>query len=329
MNNLLKHKPIYFTLLISLFLFTNCINKEQNANTDSITQIDTIIIEPKINPDTIDSINPNKKFKNSDEAIEFMQSSRHWDKYNQGIIVRMAKENLLYATKLLNNIYDRFIVVDKGTMRVMLYDRFGRKEREYKMACGKNYGTKKMKADSRTPEGFFSAEGIYDSTDWLFTDDNGVTSPKKGQFGPRFIRLKTPTTSQIGIHGTCSPWSLGHRCSHGCIRISNDNILELVELVEPGIPIIVNPSRKDIIVNMQEGTDIKWITVDDKPIRAPKPGEIKRIIPDTTSIDTVIIDSISTIQIDSIVSTKTEPIEVKSDSININKIESGCDSIQQ
>ena len=68
------------------------------------------------------------------------------------------------------------------------------------MACAKNYGTKHKKADSRTPEGFFEVEGIYNSTDWLYTDDDGVTSKKKGQFGPRFIRLKIPVTSQIGIH---------------------------------------------------------------------------------------------------------------------------------
>ena len=42
-----------------------------------------------------------------------------------------------------------------------------------------NFGTKHEKGDSRTPEGLFSVEGIYDSTDWLFTDDDGVTSKKK------------------------------------------------------------------------------------------------------------------------------------------------------
>lgn len=293
MHNFLKYKLISFIVLTFLFLSISCTNQEKQNNMDSTcVNKDSIIDENIIIEDTI---NPNKKFKNAQEALSFMQSSRNWDKYKEGIIVRMVDENLSYAQKLLNNVYKRFIVVDKSTMRVILYDRYGIKEREYGMACGKNYGSKHEKADSRTPEGFFSAEGIYDSTDWLFTDDNGVTSPKKGQFGPRFIRLKTPITSQIGIHGTCSPWSIGHRCSHGCIRIKNENILELVEFVEVGMPIIVNPSRRDIIVNMQEGRNVKWITIDNKPIKAPKPGEIKvindTIVTDSLSLDEGTIDS--------------------------------------
>ena len=210
-----------------------------------------------------DSMPPEKellKFDSPEEAIDYMRQSGHWDEYSRGIIPSVAEECLEYATGLLNNEYSRFIVVDKGRMEVILYNKYGRVERQYGMACAKNFGTKHRRADSRTPEGFFTAEGIYDSTDWLFTDDNGKTSDKKGQFGPRFIRLKCPNTSQIGIHGTVAPWSIGHRVSHGCIRITNENILELVELVEVGMPIIVSPGTRDMKVNLSEGYDIPSIT---------------------------------------------------------------------
>ncbi len=43
----------------------------------------------------------------------------------------------------------------------------------------------------------------------------------------------------IFIHGTTNKSQLGTRASHGCIRLSNDNIVELYDIVETGIPIYV------------------------------------------------------------------------------------------
>lgn len=202
------------------------------------------------------------------------------DKYARGIIPQMLIDNPDYARRLLASTHPYFIVVDKPSMHVVLFDRFGRKVHAYKMACGKNFGQKHQKRDCRTPEGFFEAGDTYDSTDWLYTDDDGVTSPKKGQFGPRFIRVKNPISGQIGIHGTCAPWSLGRRASHGCIRIHNDNIVELVKYVTPGMPIIVNPARRDQAINLGEDCKVGKIYIGQvsesrKPIKpiVPQPEE--------------------------------------------------------
>lgn len=249
------------------------------------------------------------KFLSSSEAIDYMHDSGHWNDYSRGILPGMAEEELEYCTRLLNSAYSRFIIVDKARMKVILYNKYGVIEKEYGMACARNYGTKHKRADSRTPEGFFSAEGIYDSTDWLFTDDNGVTSPKKGQFGPRFIRLKCPNTSQIGIHGTAAPWSIGHRVSHGCIRLTNDNILELVKLVEIGMPIIVSPGSRDMAVNASEGYSIPSVTTTPGGTRA-KAGKLpesksvadtvsKSVNEEKQSMNNSIDDNISTRDVDS------------------------------
>lgn len=212
----------------------------------------------------------------ADEAIAYMESSEYADRYARGILPAMARDNLAYATRLLKSPYNYFIVVDKPSMYVVLYDRFGVEQHAYRMACSKKYGTKHKRRDNRTPEGFFSAEGIYNSTDWLYTDDDGNTSKVKGQFGPRFIRLKTDVTTQIGIHGTCAPWALGRRASHGCIRIHNDNIMELVKYVEPGTPIIVNPSERDQKVNREEGYEIPSINIGKPAKKQPAPAEEKK-----------------------------------------------------
>lgn len=251
------HKPILPALLptiLSLMIvaFAGCSHHNdhlydisrapepaEQANVSDSQQIEDKIIEP----DTVTLAT----------ARSFMQQSEAADKYARGIIPGILEDAPDYAVKLLNSDFEYFIVVDKASMNVLLFNKYGEEVKAYKMACAKKYGSKHARRDSRTPEGFFTVQGIYDSTDWLFTDDDGNTSDVKGQFGPRFIRLKTPVSSQIGIHGTCSPWALGGRRSHGCIRIHNDNILDLVNYAKKGMPVIVNPGPKDKAVNDKEG----------------------------------------------------------------------------
>lgn len=247
--------------------------------------LDTVAEPETIEPDTI----LNCDIATAAEAIDFMESTPGADRYRRGILPAMAKDNLDYCKRLLQSPHDYFIVVDKPSMNVVLFDHYGVEIHSYKMACSRHYGTKHQRRDNRTPEGFFSAEGIYNSTEWLYTDDDGNTSQTKGQFGPRFIRLKTDVTTQVGIHGTCSPWSLGKRVSHGCIRIHNDNILELVKYVEVGTPIIVNPSKRDQQINIEEGCDIPSINIGktrETPVEKPKTDTVTKpdsiVAPDTS-----------------------------------------------
>lgn len=205
---------------------------------------------------------PELTFASTQEAIDYMNSSANADKYAEGILHQMAEDEVAYVAKLLSSEYNKFLIIDKQIMRVGLFDKYGREILSYGIACSRRYGTKHKKADNRTPEGFFSVEGIYDSTNWLYTDDNGRTSKRKGQFGPRFIRIKNPVSYQIGLHGTCSPGSIGSRSSHGCIRVTNDNILELVNYVTPGMPVIITPSERDQQVNEKEGYKVAMVTMD-------------------------------------------------------------------
>lgn len=211
-----------------------------------------------------DSIMPELKpyhmFSTPASAIEYMMESENSEEYASGILPQMANEELSYVEKLLNNEHDGFIVVDKSRMKVIKFNRFGVEEESFGMACAKNYGTKHTKGDSRTPEGFFSVKQIQNSTDWHYVDDNGNVSTKTGEFGPRFVRLSIPGITSIGIHGTSAPWSIGGRRSHGCIRLTNENIMRFVEMIEPGMPVIITPGKKDIAVNKSEGYDIPSIS---------------------------------------------------------------------
>lgn len=285
-------------ILVSFLLFAGGCGKNHSARTE-FRQDDTPVHDsiPTVMPDTIaeapkDTVREEVfHIDDTDEALQVLRSLPEADNYMSGVFPSIAKYAPEYLEKLLNSSYSKFIVVDKARMKVLLYDRYGNVLRDYGMACSKRFGTKHKKADNRTPEGFFSVEGIYDSTDWLFTDDDGKTSKKKGQFGPRFIRLRIPNTSQIGIHGTCAPWSIGSRSSHGCIRVTNENILELVDLVEIGMPVIVLPGKKDRAVNREEGTKIAYFPTN--PKYAIKKAELDEIAKknDESGAVTVAIDS--------------------------------------
>lgn len=263
MNNI--HKLAAVSLMTAMFTAAGCTSSTTDKSTDTESQhtTDTAAMVHETEsiaglPAQKDSVITKKqytdyKFADVGQAVAFMQQSPNWAKYQEGILPQMASENLKYATKLLNSPYNHFIVVDKDKMKVILFDRYGRIVHQYGMAGPRNFGTKHKKGDSRTPEGYFSAEGVYNSTDWEFTDDNGVRHPGKC-FGPRFIRVKNPVTTQVGIHGTSSPGSIGRRTSHGCIRLHNENIMQLVKYVEIGMPIIILPGPEDRKVNAREGS---------------------------------------------------------------------------
>ena len=44
-----------------------------------------------------------------------------------------------------------------------------------------------------------------------------------------------------GIHGTPVPTTVGKTESHGCIRLTNWDVLELADMVSPGIPAVLQP----------------------------------------------------------------------------------------
>ena len=54
-----------------------------------------------------------------------------------------------------------------------------------------------------------------------------VTNPG-GPFGARWMGLDKP---HYGIHGTNNPSSIGKDISHGCIRMHNEDVIELYNLV--------------------------------------------------------------------------------------------------
>ena len=124
--------------------------------------------------------------------------------------------------------------------------------KEYSIAVAKNPGDKQKTGDNRTPTSWGSAavipakylgagvgvasaevpfvvEEICDASFWThdFGDGKGVIA---GAYGPWFLSLDTGWIG-IGIHGTHDANSIGTMASEGCIRLRNEDIQRLKDIV--------------------------------------------------------------------------------------------------
>jgi lipoprotein-anchoring transpeptidase ErfK/SrfK len=137
-----------------------------------------------------------------------------------------------------------FIVADKPTLKLTLVDGEGNIIKQYGMACSVKYGPKEVRGDNKTPEGTFKinellyAKGIPHD----FGDGKG---PIKDAYGPWFLRLDVPGFRDIGIHGTPFPESIGTRATEGCIRLNNEDIVDLKNRVRLGTVVIITADPEE------------------------------------------------------------------------------------
>ena len=129
----------------------------------------------------------------------------------------------------------KHIVVDKPHTRLYVMNMFGDTLSRYRVCASKERGQKTGKDDWRTPEGSFKVYGIYNSTDWTYKDTQDKC------YGPFFIALWTPPFYGIGIHGTNAPYSVPGRRSHGCMRMHNEDIVRVKQMVDKDTRITVLP----------------------------------------------------------------------------------------
>lgn len=155
-----------------------------------------------------------------------------------------------YTTKL--DEYDKaaLIIIDKQEMKLKVIGLDGETKASFGIACGKGLGNKQEKGDNRTPEGIFRIQDIQDSSSWKhdFGDGKGEIM---GAYGPWFIRLQTNPHKGIGIHGTHAPNSIGTRATEGCIRLKNEDVERLKNMVYCGLNVVVLPSEEDLAANIE------------------------------------------------------------------------------
>ncbi len=115
------------------------------------------------------------------------------------------------------------VVVDKSDMSVTALDAQGRVLGRYPATMGSEHdplplGTWKITGVQRNPTFFYNPD--------LFWDAKGEHAKVKIAPGPN-------------NHGTPEPSAIGKTESHGCIRVTNWDALELADMVGPGTPAIL------------------------------------------------------------------------------------------
>ena len=135
-----------------------------------------------------------------------------------------------------------FIVIDKQALTLTFYDADSAAVKTYRIACAVNYGPKTRKGDHKTPEGTFKINQLLNAKG-LSHDFHDGKGPVRGAYGPWFLRLDVPGFIDIGIHGTHLPESIGTRATEGCIRMTNEDILDLKSRVKVGTPVTILPDN--------------------------------------------------------------------------------------
>lgn len=159
-----------------------------------------------------------------------------------------------YYTNEINDIGNaKIVVVSKSDMMLTVFDYKGDSIFKAPIACGSGYGNKEKIGDKRTPEGVFHVTSIEDASTWGHDFHDGKGRIERA-YGPFFIRLDVPGQKGIGIHGTHDPNSIGTRVTEGCIRLSNENIGKLSNIVKPGTLVIIETSKNDIIYSEKDDT---------------------------------------------------------------------------
>ncbi|WP_425057681.1 L,D-transpeptidase family protein [Sporomusa carbonis] len=111
--------------------------------------------------------------------------------------------------------------------------------KEYSIAIGK--------PSTPTPLGNFAIISKEVNPAWYPPDEKGkvVPSGPANPLGYRWMGI----WDTYGIHGTNAPWSIGTAVSNGCIRMYEEDVEELFDLVNYGTPVRVTYDRVKVRVN--------------------------------------------------------------------------------
>jgi lipoprotein-anchoring transpeptidase ErfK/SrfK len=126
------------------------------------------------------------------------------------------------------------IVVDKPTRNVRVYDQNGNLLAFYPGSIGSE--------EKPAPSGVFKVRRVEWNPEYVYDPRfawKGVTTKRKlivaaGPNNPVGLVWIDLTAPSYGIHGTPSPEDIGKTESHGCIRLTNWNAVDLAGMARPG-----------------------------------------------------------------------------------------------
>lgn len=132
---------------------------------------------------------------------------------------------------------DPFIIINKRTNELSLIDD-NRVQTTITVATGKK--------EDLTPEGLFTV--TVKAINPYYRKKNIQGGNKKNPLGTRWIGFDARETNgrTYGIHGTNKPGSIGYYVSEGCIRMQNEAVESIYDLIPIGTKVLVTNSTKSI-----------------------------------------------------------------------------------
>ncbi len=109
----------------------------------------------------------------------------------------------------------------------------------------KKYNVGIGKTDTPTPLGVFGVTDKLLNPVWYSTLRSGAKEAippgdPRNELGTRWIGFE-PTNGSYGIHGTIAPESIGKAVGNGCVRMHNEDVEELYDLVVADTPVEIIP----------------------------------------------------------------------------------------
>jgi lipoprotein-anchoring transpeptidase ErfK/SrfK len=130
--------------------------------------------------------------------------------------------------------FDQVLLTRIGENKLYLYED-GKITHEWTVATGL--------PEYPTPTGLFEVTELRYMPTWVnpAPDGWGASMPASippGPSNPLGLRAINWSASGIRFHGTSATYSLGYNASHGCVRMSNDEVIQLYDMIDVGTPIV-------------------------------------------------------------------------------------------
>ena len=133
------------------------------------------------------------------------------------------------------------LVVDQSDSSVNAVDAQGNLIASYPATMGSEHdplpiGDWKINGVSRNPPFNYNPDLFWDAK-----AKDAKTKLAPGPNNPVGVVWIDLSKEHYGIHGTPMPSTIGKTESHGCIRLTNWDVMELADMVSPGIPALLRP----------------------------------------------------------------------------------------
>lgn len=231
-------KVLFHIIVFSSLLVSVCLAAPKPSTSQEAIKVPDKIQNSEAKPSTSQKTTKvPDKIQNSEAKPSISQeATKVPDKIQNSEVRPSISQEIAEAYDKIIKSEPLLIIVNKSEYKLHLFKE-GKEIKSYDVAIGKNPGQKQRVGDMTTPAGEFKVDEIINSSYWThdFNDGNGEI---EGAYGPWFISLETGWDG-IGIHGTQNPSSIRTMASEGCIRMYNDQVAELKELISTGTKVVV------------------------------------------------------------------------------------------